>query len=328
MGGVGGNAGLSMLQRRRTWLLGFALAVVLAPAAACSGSSDEESSPFPASEGFGGDGMVSTDFGGDDRAAAVAVQSDGRIVVAGEQSFAGTDGPVRFALARYLSDGRLDPSFGRPGKVVTSPSRSSRAETVALQGDGKIVAGGSTLDWFGRPAGYSVRVRYTADGRVDRSFGVGGKILTRLDPHRSTGRHPAGEVGFVRSPGRTLALGRYLADGSPDPTFGTGGKVLTDLWFRAASAVAVGDDGAIAVLGETYARDFAERDVVLERYTAAGRPESRFGRNGKVVTALAAGSHVALAIQPDGKTIAAGSRRGAFAVLRYTADGRLDTPVP
>ena len=91
---------------------------------------------------FGTGGKVTTDFAGDtDRAFAVALQTDGRIVAAGETTtgYRGED----FALARYNPNGALDATFGEGGQVTTDfAGDTDRAFAVALQTDGKIVAAG------------------------------------------------------------------------------------------------------------------------------------------------------------------------------------------
>jgi uncharacterized delta-60 repeat protein len=91
--------------------------------------------------GFDGDGKVVTDFGAEDFAFDVAVQSDGKVVAAGgtgPYSFGTED----FALTRYNQDGTLDGVFGGDGRVITDIGASERANGVAIQSDGKIVAAG------------------------------------------------------------------------------------------------------------------------------------------------------------------------------------------
>jgi uncharacterized delta-60 repeat protein len=118
---------------------------------------------------FGRGGKVLTDLGSDsDTANAVATEADGKLVAAGQG--------VAFALARYTADGSLDPRFGRGGKVLTGfGSLSDIAHAVAIQADGKLVAAG-----LSRRSGYFdfALARYTPHGRLDRSFGRGGKVLT------------------------------------------------------------------------------------------------------------------------------------------------------
>src|SRR5262249_1582019 len=115
-------------------------------------------------------GKVVTDFGfANDIANAVAVQSNGKIVVGG---WAGND----FSLARYNPDGSLDKTFGNGGKVTTnfgngSPDSVDDIDGIAIEPDGKIVAvGGSNGDF--------ALARYLPNGKPDNAFGKGGRVVT------------------------------------------------------------------------------------------------------------------------------------------------------
>ncbi len=112
---------------------------------------------------FGGDGKVTTDLGGgDDRAFSVAIQPDGKIVVAGD-SYNGQDRD--FALARYNIDGPFDNSFGGDGIVTTDfGGISESANSVAIQPDGKIVVGGISQSGTDYDFGLA---RYFSDLGVD-----------------------------------------------------------------------------------------------------------------------------------------------------------------
>src|SRR6266498_3837203 len=102
-------------------------------------------------------------------AQALAAQADGELVAAG---WSDTGGKFkRFALARYTNAGRLDPSFGQGGKIVTDLGSGSdtTASDVAIQPDGKIVAAGSSLLGWGRNR--FMLARYRKNGRLDASFG-------------------------------------------------------------------------------------------------------------------------------------------------------------
>ena len=93
---------------------------------------------------FNGDGKVITDFGGIfDKAHGLALQSDGKIIAAGETN---SDGTVDFALARYNSDGSLDSNFGTDGLVITDLAGGTNdvSSSVTIQGDGKIIVAGYT----------------------------------------------------------------------------------------------------------------------------------------------------------------------------------------
>jgi uncharacterized delta-60 repeat protein len=106
-----------------------------------------------------------------DYAYALAIQRDGRLVVAGRSAH----GSWRFALARYTHTGKLDPSFGSGGKVLPAfgSSGSSTALALTIQRDGKLVAAGGG-------AGFFDLARYSAGGKLDPSFGSGGKVMTNF----------------------------------------------------------------------------------------------------------------------------------------------------
>lgn len=127
---------------------------------------------------FGANGKVTTNFNGSgDRANAVAIQSDGKIVVAG---FADT-GNFDFAMVRYNNDGTLDASFGSNGKVTTDVNSGSfdSASALAIQSDGKIILAGSTSP-FNQGSDFAL-ARYTSTGALDATFGPGGKVITSFN---------------------------------------------------------------------------------------------------------------------------------------------------
>ena len=290
---------------------------------------------------FGTGGRVVTDFGGSEETPALALQPDGRIVVAGSSFlFFG----FNFALARYNPDGTLDLSFGQGGRVLTSFGRSERARSLALQPDGRIVVAGSSGFDF-------ALARYNPDGSLDSSFGVGGKVTTDFS---GTGRfeeeahavalQPDGKIVVAGTadevgPGDfDFALARYNLDGSLDSSFGVAGLVLTDLngngSFDEASALVLQPDGKIVVAGSVEAPrgpglGFGV-DFALARYNPDGSLDSSFGVAGVVLTDLNGNGSFdrahAVALQPDGKIVVAGSSSdGGFALARYHPDGSLDS---
>ena len=125
--------------------------------------------------GFGTGGKVLTIGECVDGAPAVALQKDGKIVVAWDDCY-----HYHFALARLTTGGKLDASFGRGGKVLTDLGDKEGASALAVQADGKIVAAGySTAGTSPRSENIAL-VRYTTDGKLDASFGTGGKVLTNF----------------------------------------------------------------------------------------------------------------------------------------------------
>jgi uncharacterized delta-60 repeat protein len=147
---------------------------------------------------FSGDGKVVTNFSTQyERAFAVAIQADGKIVAAGEGS-GGLGG--RFALVRYNPDGTLDLTFSGDGKLLTNFTTGfDQAFAVAIQPDGKIVAAN-----FRRFA----LTRYNPDGTLDPTFGGDGKVTTNF----TAGDDYANGVA-IQADGRMVAAGRAGGSG-------------------------------------------------------------------------------------------------------------------
>jgi uncharacterized delta-60 repeat protein len=287
---------------------------------------------------FGVGGEVTTSFfGSNDEARAVAIQGDGKIVVAGWALNASTDWD--FALARYKTDGSLDSTFGTGGKVTTDFfGFADFANAVAIQGDSKIVVAGDAAHSFTSPTNYDFALaRYNADGTLDSTFGSGGKVTTEFSGNddsaqglaiQGDGKIVAAGFAVVTAPVGDFALARYNPDGTLDTAFGTGGKVTTD--FRggsdAAHGVAIQGDGKIVAAG---VNAIGNGDFALARYNADGTLDGTFGTGGRVSTGFLGDrdSATAVAIQGDGKIVAVGSANGTdyeFALARYNPDGTLD----
>jgi uncharacterized delta-60 repeat protein len=203
----------------------------------------------------GGDGKVLDGFGGDDRAHALALQGDGKVVVAGGTDFSQD---LDFALARYLADGTLDATFGSGGHVRTDlRGADDIAYGVAIQGDGKIVVAGSSA---GVATDDFALVRYDSGGALDSSFGGGdGMVFTGLggdDVIYGLALQADGKILVAGcDPGVNFPrfiVARYLSDGSLDASFsGDGVAPITFAGFECASAIAIGSANTIAAAGYT-----------------------------------------------------------------------------
>jgi uncharacterized delta-60 repeat protein len=290
---------------------------------------------------FGNAGKVTTTFGStSDVAQAVALEPGGKIVVAGASGFP-QQRDEAFALARYDADGALDQSFGTGGKVTTrfsSPGDDS-AHALLLQPDGKVVAVGS--DFVAARAGSSdfALARYDVDGKLDRSFGTGGKVTTTFDSGSDFGNaavlQPDGKIvvaGYTYVGGVAgrsyFALARYDVDGTLDRGFGADGKVTTDLGpgGAAAWAVTLQPDGKIVAAGNGQSGSFA-----LARYAPDGKLDTTFGSGGTVTSPVGLvdeGAANAVALRGDGSMVAAGwsitCTYQDFTLARYTLNGSLD----
>jgi uncharacterized delta-60 repeat protein len=303
---------------------------------------------------FGRAGRVLTRFasrrGTGDTANAVAIQSDGKLVVTGNVS-ASAIAPERIAIARYQTNGELDPTFGSGGKVTVGLGVLALGQAIAVQRDGKIVVAG----WSVRSLDARQKIlllRLTARGTLDPSFGNRGKVLADIassNEANAVAVLPDGRIVVGGTAGDDFALLRFTPGGRLDPSFGSGGKVVTTFGVTKqrgcadcesrdsgdkAFSLAVQPDGKIVLAGatdvqgwlgpETYCCAFT---VALARYDADGSLDSSFGTDGKVVTLFDRCCNTYaqdVAIQADGKIAVAGGGGGYFALGRYTSDGRLD----
>ena len=263
---------------------------------------------------FDGDGVVTTDFSGHgDIANAVAVQGDGKIVVAGFATAASGIGSD-FALARYNPDGTIDSSFDGDGTVTTDFGALSDddARALVIEPDGRIVVVGT--------AGEDIALaRYMPDGKLDTTFGSGGTKITDLgfdDVATGVALTPDGKIvisGYTIGAklNNDFLLARYNTDGTLDTTFGTGGTVKTDLGGGddLAENLTIDAVGRIVVVGQsTSPTNPPFNDMALVRYNADGTPDASFASNG-ILTADFHGrddSGQDLAIDSAGRIVAAG----------------------
>jgi len=264
-----------------------------------------------------------------DAAQAVAIQSDGKIVAAGSSSGSGSTGSD-FALVRYNVDGSLDANFGTGGKVTTDFGTGlDIAKSIAIQADGKIVAAGYTNGAaVGGPFGLAM-ARYNTNGSLDTTFGTGGKVTTSLgtsDIANSIAIQSDGKIIVASTTAAGFGLARYNTNGSLDTTFGTAGKVTTAIYSvpgsDSLSAIVLQSDGKIVAVGAAN----PTFDFAVVRYNSNGSLDATFGVGGKVTTDMGGiDSGKAIAIQSDGKIVAAGTSASGSALVRYNTDGNLDT---
>jgi uncharacterized delta-60 repeat protein len=286
---------------------------------------------------FGRGGRLLTRFGTGRNSASVSeleIQPDGKLVAAGFWRGTFIDGPDRFALARYTVRGRLDPSFGQGGKVVTSFGAHSDASAAALaiQPDGKLVVAGTDLTDTRGERGYLAvaLARYKTGGTLDPSFGAGGRVVSKLDNYGG-----GASAAVIEADGRIVLAGsagsagpvllRYTADGKLDPSFGARGIAAVSQFVQ---GLALQQDGKFVVVGSVDGSNGRRdsRDFAVSRYTPNGVLDPSFGRGGKAVTDLGAGASAnAIAVQTNGKIMAAGTRgSNDFALVRYLTSGKLD----
>ena len=283
---------------------------------------------------FGDGGIASVDFsvngiGHESTAQSIAIQGDGRLIVAGEVQIASR---YYFALARLNTDGSLDTSFESDGKVVTQIGFDSFVRSTAIQSDGKIVAVGFSNN--GANIDFAV-ARYNIDGSLDTSFDDDGKLSTAV-----TAGHDYGFDVDVQTDGKIVVCGdgssdttivRYLADGTLDSSFSGDGKAVIGIGAgdSRAKALTLQKDGKIVVAGRAKISAGGFYNFYVARVSTNGSLDSGFGNNGKVVTPLGdvdgGGIAESLAIQSNGKIIISGESQSKFAIARFNTDGTFDT---
>jgi uncharacterized delta-60 repeat protein len=339
-----------MAARKMLWVLGLGLALLLGiglgwgrgVAYAADGDLDPS---------FDGDGRVTTDLpiGGTPRlneAHAVAIQPDGKIVVAGYVHISGID--YDFGLARYLPGGALDTNFGVGGLASASfHDLIARGYGVAIQPDGKIVVVGR---YSGTVHGDFAVARFNANGFLDTTFGeptLPGRTWFGFDTYpniitddwaKAVAIQPDGKIivaGYMIDGSVTnFALARLMPNGDLDNSFDGNGRLTTDFFggVDEARGIILQPDGKIVAAGNAQVSG-SNYDFALARYNSNGSLDSSFSSDGKVTTDFLGGGDDGaydVALQPDGKIVAAGAVHTLgtgydFGVARYLSNGAIDT---
>lgn len=274
------------------------------------------------------------------RAIAAALDPGGGIVAVAQVG--GRCGPG-FAVVRYRGDGTLDPNFGEGGVRIGrfGLERFQYPSDVTVQADGRILVAGS--DGSG-PASGSI-VRYTADGRRDRSFGEGGQVRCAcavLAVLADGGVVAAGNASSGTGQ-RVLVVTRLRPDGLPDDSFGHDGRVIIESpppdAYIAPSGLIAQPNGKVVVAG-TYSPEGGFRsDFAIVRLAADGTRDAGFGGGDGVRRTDFAEIDLGrdIARLPDGRYVVAGTARCGifcgedpdtdfqdFALALYRQDGTLD----
>ncbi|MEZ4731836.1 MAG: hypothetical protein R3E79_32345 [Caldilineaceae bacterium] len=296
---------------------------------------------------FAGDGQLITTFGaGLQSISGMTLQPDGKIVMAVSAPY-GLLQPDNLDVVRVDAAGVLDATFGNGGHATLDlqDERGEYASDVVLLADGQLLLFGAT-----RSADAPVLARFTADGRLDSSFGSNGIALQNVPQLqdytlRSLVLQPDGKVVLAGSSNlwqtgpNWLTLVRLQADGTLDGTFADDGEVLLAPGNSVATTAALQADGKLLVGGYTsYNKNGAPEAWTILRYTADGVLDPSFDGDGQLVTTFGVESSEAqvqaLAVQPDGKIVALGQLsfpagswlESTFAsgIIRYNPDGTLD----
>lgn len=286
---------------------------------------------------FSDDGKKTISVGsGSDVAYAMAIQDDGKIIVAG---YSDNGGGLDFLVIRMEEDGTLDDTFGGNGIVTLNPDAGDDVlRMITILPDNRILLTGYVGTGADERFGLAC---LNTDGNVDENFGNGGLVITEVGPSN------ARAFGAVLLPGNDfyvagyayngddndMVVVKYQANGSVDTSFGTNGVA----WVDAGSgndqgrSVLITDENKILIAG--YGVVSGNGDFVLARLLDTGALDNSFGVNGVVTTDIQTfHDDVSEAVmQDDGKIVVTGrsgvnfASSSEFAVVRYNSDGSLDT---
>lgn len=277
---------------------------------------------------FGNQGKVLTSLdGGIDLAYAVAIQPDGKIIVAGHDT-------AGMAAVRYKTDGTLDATFGVGGKVDLPGYSTAEAHAVVVRPNGKILLAG----YVNTDSQVFALFSLNPDGTLNADFGTKGHVF--IKPGGFSG---VADAMYLQPDGRILLAGvggdfqnsfaaaRLNVDGTLDQNFGLDGSVLVPFERdgAVAHAVTVAADGKIILAGQAWLNGHTE--FALVRLLPNGSLDTTFGEAGKVhALSMVHSFATSVLIQGNGKIVAAGGADNAalttpcFLAMRFTPDGSLD----
>jgi uncharacterized delta-60 repeat protein len=285
------------------WLLVATLLLLALPA------TPVHAAPGDLDVSFSGDGLQTVDAGAADTARAVAIQPDGKIVIAG---YAYTTDATGFAVTRLNADGSLDAGFGVLGVAKAYFAGVAYGRALVLQPDGRIVVAGYEGSDF-------AIARFTAAGVLDTSFSGDGMqtvdFAGAIEQAWALARQSDGRLimGGSSGPSSTtdFALARLNTDGSLDTTFSGDGRATADITGGdSVRALAIQSDGRIVAAGA--AGTLYQRDFGIARFATDGSLDLTFSGDGKTTTTFGDLDYAeGVAVQSDGRIVAAGYTDGA-----------------
>jgi uncharacterized delta-60 repeat protein len=274
-----------------------------------------DGSPAPT---FGSGGSATASPGTDATFAAIALQSDGKIVAAGSRT--ASDDSVDSLVVRFTAAGLPDPSFSTTGTLTDNFGGTDRLAAVRVQANGAILVGGSTGD-----DGFVARV--TSTGLPDNSFDADGERTGLPLTVDALILQPDGKIVIGgRSASNDFAVMRLNANGSTDATFGGSSGVADDLGgYDFVTGLALDGDGKVVAAGAGHGAKGSGHTIV-RRYDTAGAPDPAFHAIDKAFGLD--DRPVAVTVRADGKIVlTAGSKVGSdndVLLLRLNADGIRD----
>ncbi len=262
-----------------------------------------------------------------------AIQNDGKIVIAGSTINTNSD----FILARYNTNGTLDASFGIGGVSITDAgSTSDVPNAVAIEGNGKIIAGGQS--YVGGISQFAL-IQYNSNGVPDPFFGTNGVVITNFGNSCNinsiaiqTDNKIIAAGNYFNGSANDFAIARYKTNGSLDLSFNTTGLVTSNFGYSDnATAVAIQSNGKI-VVGGYFTDASSNNHFEVARYNANGSTDLSFNNSGLLTTTFGYPEEylTAIGIQKNGKIVAGGytnDNNGVqdYALVRINNNGLIDS---
>ncbi|HEX4797358.1 MAG TPA: SdrD B-like domain-containing protein, partial [Humisphaera sp.] len=267
---------------------------------------------------------------------AIAIQSDGKIVLAADKPLTPSGSIWGTVVGRLNSDGSIDKTYGTGGVASTSFANVNGFPELIVRPDNSAIV---TSSFFG-PAPSFALARITPTGQVDATFGTGGYVALSFAQTTIQGAALAPNnaillAGSAFDNQKTDGLVmRLTADGKVDTSFGTAGKVLT-----AASAPVMWSALTVTADGKVIAAGVDNSHLAAARFNSDGSVDSTFGTSGlavvstPVTTTSSGGSDAVVFVgkTSDGGYVIAGSightayEQSDFTAALFTASGKLDT---
>jgi len=295
-------------------------------------------------ESFGKGGVIKISFGAESYPSGGAVQSDGKLVVAGSFNYEGYSRAI--ALTRVHANGTLDEKFGNKGIVITKVGINSRSTGVAIMPDGRIVIVGWS---FAERENQGVTLAmYHANGTLDTNFGDNGLLIIPDKRYSAPYAYTlaiqpdgkilvGGEIKINLDYNKKFFLARVTSDGALDTEFGEKGKVVTDVGGGDVkiTALALQQDGKIIASGiqqkDSRGAKGSSSSHILARYNSNGSLDKRFGNQGLFIKTMKEGFYVSatVSVLPDGRVYLIDSyslqEAGWLLLSRLNEDGSLDS---
>ena len=280
---------------------------------------------------FSGDGRMTINLGGNDRADALALGPGGTIFVLGTRQLR-PESNKAVVVAKILPDGELDTTYGRDGLASWNPGGVDKAEGngLAVAPDGSVVVVGWLNDGDDRGTKF-LAVKFTPTGQLDPSFSGGGWWIRDSSPGHDelvdVLLRPTGAMivcGLI-SDSRRIHLTGILPNGQPDPAFASLWSDFENGPFESLHCAQ--RENQIVLAATNY--DTSRGGVFAARVSTDGQVDPKFGRHGFVTHDVpGVKGATAVLIRDDKSIMVAAAAKGAdqqMVALHIRRKGGLDT---